>query len=223
MHPFRELPRRRPRAWLLGMRMPMRRDRRGSGRLQDRSARDLAAVAASALAAGAALEFFLDPRSGKRRRHLVRDRTRAAFRRQARKVERQGHYEAGKLAGVAHAIKHREHAISELDDVSLVRKVESELFRDRTIPKGPISINADRGIVVLRGQLEDAEQIQRIEREVRDVAGVRDVENLLHPAGRPGAVKPSTRRPTRDARRVATARMRSARPRQQLFRWRPPS
>ena len=34
--------------------------------------------------------------------------------------------------------------------MSLVRKVESELFRDRTIPKGPISINVDRGIVVER-------------------------------------------------------------------------
>jgi BON domain len=185
MHPFREPPRRRPRAWLLGMRIPMRRDPRGPGREQDRSARELAAGAASALAAGAALEFFFDPRGGKRRRHLVRDRTRAAFRRQARRVERQAHYEAGKIAGVAHAIKHREPAKAELDDVSLVRKVESELFRDRTIPKGLISINADRGIVVLRGQLEDAEQIQRIEREVRDVAGVRDVENLLHPPNVP--------------------------------------
>lgn len=168
-----------------GLRAPLRRGRRGLARLQDRTARELAAVAALAAAAGAAVEFFLDPRSGKRRRHLVRDRTRAAFRRHARKVERHAHYEAGKLAGVAHAITHHEHAMPELDDVSLVRKVESELFRDRTIPKGPISINADRGIVVLRGQLEDAQQIQRIEREVRDVAGVRDVENLLHPTGVP--------------------------------------
>ena len=125
------------------------------------------------------------PRNGKRRRHLVRDRTTAAFRRQARKVERQAHYEAGKIVGVTHAITHHEHAPLELDDVSLVRKVESELFRDRTIPKGPISINADRGILVLRGQLEDPQQIQRIEREVRRVAGVRDVENLLHPPGVP--------------------------------------
>jgi hypothetical protein len=185
MHPFRELPRQRPRVWLPGLRARLRRGRRGLARLQDRPARELAAVAALAAAAGAGLEFFLDPRSGKRRRHLVRDRTSAAFRRRARKVERHAHYEAGKLVGVAHAITHHEHAISELDDVSLVRKVESELFRDRTIPKGPISINADRGIVVLRGQLEDAQQIQRIEREVRDVAGVRDVENLLHPPGVP--------------------------------------
>jgi hypothetical protein len=185
MHPLRELPRLRPPAWSLWMRLPLRPGRRGPARLRERSAPERAMVAAFALAAGAALEFFLDPRSGKRRRHLVRDRTRAALRRRARKVERQANYEAGKIVGVAHAITHREHAAPELDDVSLVRKVESELFRDRTIPKGPISINADRGIVVLRGQLEDPEQIERIEREVREVAGVRDVENLLHPPGTP--------------------------------------
>jgi osmotically-inducible protein OsmY len=167
------------------MRLSLTRGRRGLARLQGRSARELAAVAAFALAAGAALEFFLDTRSGKRRRHHARDRTMAAFRRRARTVERQAHYEVSKMVGAAHAITHHEHAVAELDDVSLVRKVESELFRDRTIPKGPISINADRGIVVLRGQLENAQQIQRIERKVRRVAGIRDVENLLHPPGVP--------------------------------------
>ena len=185
MHPIRELARPRPRAWLPGTGPSLRRNHRDAARLSERSARELAAVAMLALAAGAALEFFLDPRSGKRRRHLVRDRATAAVRRQARRFDRRAHYEAGKIVGVAHAITHHEHAIPELDDVSLVRKVESELFRDRTIPKGPISINADRGIVVLRGQLEDPEQIQRIEHDVRRVAGVRDVENLLHPPGVP--------------------------------------
>ncbi len=107
------------------------------------------------------------------------------FRRRAHRVQRQAHYEAGKVVGLAHALTHRGQAAPELDDVSLVRKVESELFRDRTIPKGQISINADRGIVVLRGQLEDAQQIRRIERQVRTVAGVRDVENLLHPSAVP--------------------------------------
>ena len=196
MHRVRELSRRRPRAWLLGRRIP---PEARSSRLwgpQQHSSRELAATAVFALAVGAALAFFLDPRSGKRRRHRVRDRTRAAFRRRVRNVERQAHYEAGKLVGVAHTIAHHEHGISELDDVSLVRKVESELFRDRTIPKGPISIDADRGIVVLRGQLEDAQLIQRIEREVRDVAGVRDVDNLLHP---PGVAAPASR-PHGDAR-----------------------
>jgi hypothetical protein len=182
---FREPSRRRPRAWSLATRPGLRRGHLDRALLPERSARELAAVVAFALAAGAALEFFLDPRSGKRRRHLVRDRTTAAFRRRTRKVERQAHYEAGKILGFTHSITHHEHAPPELDDISLVRKVESELFRDRTIPKGPISINADRGIVVLRGQLEDPQQIQRVERAVRKVAGVRDVENFLHPPGVP--------------------------------------
>ena len=171
MHRFRKPGRRGLRAVLLLTRLFLKRGRREPARRRERSARELAAVAVPAFAAGAALEFFLDPRSGKQRRHLVRDRTRAALRRRARRVERQAHYEAGKLAGLGHAITHRDQAAAELDDVSLVRKVETELFRDRTIPKGPISINADRGIVVLRGQLDDAQEIERIVREVRGVDG----------------------------------------------------
>lgn len=130
MHPIRGLPRPRPRAWLHRARASPGRGHRGPARPPERSARELAAVSALALAAGAALKFFLDSRNGKRRRHLVRDRTTAVFRRQARKLERQAHYEAGKMVGVTHAITHHQHASPELDDVSLVRKVESELFRD---------------------------------------------------------------------------------------------
>jgi hypothetical protein len=210
MHPFRELPRRRPRAWLLGMRIAMGRDRRGPGRLQDRSARDLAAVAASALAAGAALEFFLDPRSGKRRRQLVRDRTRAAFRRQARKIERQAHYEAGKIAGVAHTIKHHEHAISELDDVSLVRKGGERAVPRSNDSQGPDQHQRrprDRGPpwAARRCRADPAYRAQRARCGWRPRRG-----EPAPPARRPGAGKPFTRRPTRDARRIATARTRSA-------------
>jgi hypothetical protein len=145
----------------------------------------LLTVAAAAFAAGATLEFFLDPRNGRRRRRIVRDRSGGAMRRRTRQLERQAHYEAGKMVGIAHAITHIARSCDDLDDVGLVHRVESELFRDRTIPKGQISINAERGIVVLRGQLQDQQQIVRIERATRKVAGVRDVENLLHPPGVP--------------------------------------
>jgi hypothetical protein len=143
-----------------------------------------------ALALGAALEYFLDPRSGRRRRHTARDRMRSVFRRRARELQRQTRYESGKVVGLAHKIAQRDHELSELDDIGLVRKVETELFRDRSIPKGRVSINADGGIVVLRGQLDETQDIQRIERAVRDIAGVREVENLLH---LPGAPAPPSR------------------------------
>jgi hypothetical protein len=135
-------------------------------------------IAAPAMAAGVALEYFLDPRSGRPPRKLVRDRVRRTVRRRARAVGRQAHYEEGKVIGLTHAIAHPHHGTPELDDLSLVRKVESELFRDRTVPKGQISINADRGIVVLRGELDDSRQIRHIENAARKICGVRDVENL---------------------------------------------
>lgn len=147
-------------------------------------------TALAAAAVGAVLEFLLDPRTGRRRRKLLLDRARGAIHSRRRRIERQAHYKAGKVIGLAHAIAHRDRGASELDDVGLVRKVESELFRDRTVPKGKISINADRGVVVLRGQLADQQQIARIERATRNVAGVRDVENLLH---LPGVSAPPSR------------------------------
>jgi BON domain len=182
MRSFREHAREALRASLPQARPSLKRSRRASDRVTVHSARELAAVGALGLAAGVVLAFFFDPRTGRRRRHLARDRVTAAVRRRARRVERRTHYKAGKVIGLAHKITHRNQVAPQLDDVSLVRKVECELFRDRTIPKGQISINADRGTVVLRGQLEDQGLIRRIESGVRSVAGVRDVENLLHPA-----------------------------------------
>jgi hypothetical protein len=205
MRPFRKHSLRRPRAWFLRASSVTERTRRGSPHVRELSLAELAAIGSPAFAAGVALEYFFDPRSGRRRRRIARERTRAAFRRRAHRVERHAHYEAGKVAGIAHRITHRithrGHLASELDDVSLVRKVESELFRDRTIPKGQISLNADGGIVVLRGQLEDQELIRRIDRDVRRVAGVRDVENLLHLP----SVPPPMSRPHRNRRAGRTS------------------
>jgi BON domain len=183
MPKFRKAARERPpvvRAWRTS-----NADRGTPARARELSAPVVAATALAATAVGAAVEFFLDPRSGRRRRKLLRDRARGAIRRRRRRLERQAHYEAGKVIGIAHAIGHRDRGGPELDDVGLVHKVESELFRDRTIPKGEISINADRGILVLRGELADQRQILSTERAARKVAGVREVENLLHLPGVP--------------------------------------
>jgi osmotically-inducible protein OsmY len=147
-------------------------------------ARTAAAVALPAAALGAAAAYFLDPELGRRRRHVGRDRMARALRRRARRFERQARYEAGKAVGLAHRLTSHPEPF-EYDDVSLVRRVETGLFRDRSLPKGSISINADRGIVVLRGQLESATDIAEIEQRVRDMPGVRGVENLLHLAGTP--------------------------------------
>jgi osmotically-inducible protein OsmY len=70
-------------------------------------------------------------------------------------------------------------------DAALVSKVESEVLGNPDFPKESISINAENGIVVLRGQVEHPGQVRRLEKAVRKIDGVLGVENLLHLPGTP--------------------------------------
>jgi osmotically-inducible protein OsmY len=69
------------------------------------------------------------------------------------------------------------------DDQTLVDRVESEIFRDRHEVKGKVNINAEEGVVVLRGELDSQDMIDDLVNAARDVDGVRNVENLLHLPG----------------------------------------
>src|ERR671932_1301669 len=67
----------------------------------------------------------------------------------------------------------------EVDDVTLARKVETEIFRDEHVPKGQINVNAEYGKVVLRGEVESDDMIRDLVERTRRVDGVRDVESKL--------------------------------------------
>lgn len=71
------------------------------------------------------------------------------------------------------------------DDVTLAQEVVSEAFRDAGAAKGHVSVNAVGGVVELRGQLPTDAEVSDLVTRVRDVAGVRDVQNLLHTPGTP--------------------------------------
>jgi hypothetical protein len=68
----------------------------------------------------------------------------------------------------------------DLDDVSLARKVETVIFRDDSIPKGSIDVNAADGTVWLRGEAKTPEMIKDLERQTAAIPEVEQVENLLH-------------------------------------------
>jgi hypothetical protein len=67
-----------------------------------------------------------------------------------------------------------------MDDVTLARKVETEIFRPQGAPKGKVDVNAVEGVVWLRGEVKNQAQIEKIEAQVRAIPEVRGVENLLH-------------------------------------------
>ena len=68
----------------------------------------------------------------------------------------------------------------QLDDAGLAHRVESVLFRDTSVPKGSISINAEDGKVFLRGEVASVEQLEHAAELTKDIPGVEEVVNLLH-------------------------------------------
>jgi hypothetical protein len=150
-----------------------------------------AAAAACGMKLGALLAYFLDPKAGRRRRHSARDRAMSRVRRGERRAAARARRAESHAVGIARRTlnaarpRHRE----PFDDVTLARKVESELYRRARVPKGHISINAEDGFVFLRGVMDRQEDIERIEVATRQIDGVREVENLIH---LPGTAAPAS-------------------------------
>jgi osmotically-inducible protein OsmY len=69
------------------------------------------------------------------------------------------------------------------DDATLKDKVESELYRDEHEAKGSISVNAQEGVVQLRGELPSQGLIDALVDRTQQINGVREVESLLHLVG----------------------------------------
>jgi hyperosmotically inducible periplasmic protein len=150
-----------------------------------------AAVAAGGVALGVVLEYFLDPTVGRRRRRGARDRALARVRRGERRAVRRARRAESHAVGIARRTLNARHRRREpVDDITLAHKVESELYRRTGVPKAGISVNAEDGVVFLRGVVDREEDIARIEAGTRRIAGVRDVENLLHTRG---AATPASR------------------------------
>jgi osmotically-inducible protein OsmY len=143
-------------------------------------------------AAGAAAAYFLDPQGGAQRRNQTRDKALSQVKSGASGVAGSAKQAAGKARGtVANATPTMPWSETP-DDVTLARTVESEIFRAADAPKGAVSVNAENGVVFLRGVVEDRDWIERFEAETRKVDGVKEVRNLLHLPGTEAPAAPAT-------------------------------
>jgi hypothetical protein len=164
--------------------------RRRGRRAQIGASRRLAARAGAlfgAFTVGAIAEYFVfDRRHATRRRHIARERGMAITRRRSRAAIRRAKYLEGVAEGVvhraAHAVPGRNGEKEALDDVSLASKVESVAFREAGVSKAHVSVNAEKGVLYLRGRLESEREIEDLVRAAAAVEGVARVENMLHAA-----------------------------------------
>ncbi len=139
--------------------------------------------------AAAAVAYFFDPNQGRTRRAKAQDKVMKFFNRGSDRVERRARYVSATAQGLKQRIAHTGRETIPENDATLAHKVESEVLSRWNVPTGGVSVNAESGIVYLRGQLDDAGEISDLEQQVRKVTGVVDVVNLLHLPGEPAPNK----------------------------------
>jgi len=147
------------------------------------------AMLAAGAAGGAAGAYFLDAQNGKRRRHVAFDRLKALMRRGAAEGERKARYAAGVARGAAYEAAGAGDGEESLPDPELANKVRSEIFRAPDAPKGDVNVNAENGIIYLRGEVDSPETAESLAAHASEVAGVRNVVSLLHQPGEPAPTK----------------------------------
>jgi hypothetical protein len=109
-------------------------------------------------------------------------------------------------AGQVNRVRRRNPVAKDLDDVTLARKVETQIFRAAPAAKGKVDVNAVDGVVQLRGQLRTAAQIKALEAAARAIPEVKDVDNLLRTKGTPSPTRADTPRRQQKAGRVPAGR-----------------
>jgi hypothetical protein len=116
--------------------------------------------------------------------------------------------------GIAQRVRHlRPSPKPEMDDITLARKVETEILRGIRAPKPKVNVNVVDGVVWLRGEVKRAAQIRTLEAKARAIPEVRGVENLLHPAKTPSPTRadaPRRQQRTRSSTRRSAPRRATA-------------
>lgn len=138
---------------------------------------------------GAVAQYFADPERGRARRVKTRDMAAARVRRPVRQAEDLARMQTTMLRDRAEGLAH-EATTSEADrvpddDRALANKVRSEALGGDEWRPDTINVDAVDGVVTLRGELDSRERIERAERAVSEVPGVRRVDSFLHLPGEP--------------------------------------
>ncbi len=140
----------------------------------------------AATGSGALTMFYADPHAGRRRRALLRDKLvhvrKIVTRDVPDRARQRSRFMQGVAKGVQHnalgLVRHERHGAT--DDDVLVSRVRSEVLRDAGIKSGQVHVDAYRGCVTLRGELENEIDIRHVEDLTRRIPGVEEVRNYLH-------------------------------------------
>ena len=98
----------------------------------------------------------------------------------------------------------------QIDDDTLQRHVEADVFGSRKVTKSKVQVEVNEGVVWLRGEVKSEAVIEEVESRAAAIDGVKRVENLLQVAKTASRVRPKARTSERTQKRPAPKR--SSRP-----------
>lgn len=125
---------------------------------------------------GAGAAYFFDPETGKRRRHVARDRSLRALRRLQRGAVKKVKLVGGHARGLA-AIGRRTviRPTVAADDKTVAQRIRSDALRDLELSTKDIDVRVEDGFATLRGSVASIDEADRLVARVRKVRGVKDV------------------------------------------------
>jgi hyperosmotically inducible periplasmic protein len=138
---------------------------------------------------GALTAYFLDPNTGKRRRHITRDKAGSLLNKTSRSAQHTAEHAGGQLQGVLReTVPHRSDNPNP-DDNTLRDRVESEVFRDPRYSREHVNVEVAEGVVDIHGQLPSQAEIDDLVLRVKNVPDVKGVQTYLHLPGTPAPNK----------------------------------
>jgi hypothetical protein len=137
----------------------------------------------SAFVMGAGTAYFFDPRLGRRRRSLIRDRTLGFLRRTKRVGAGKVKLVGGQARGFLTLLRRvRRRSRVAMDDQTVTQRIRSDAFRDVGVSTRDVDVEVEDGLARLRGSIDSISLAEELVTRVRKVPGVRDVSAELQVA-----------------------------------------
>jgi len=129
---------------------------------------------------GVGTAYFFDPRLGRRRRHVARDRATKVVRNMTRTTGKKARFSAGKARGLYARGRHVVvRPTVDGDDAVVEQRIRSEALRDVGIPASDIDVTVENGVVSLTGSVPGDKPASDLVARVQKVPGVEDVAAML--------------------------------------------
>ncbi len=130
---------------------------------------------------GVGTAYFFDPRLGKRRRILARDKGAKVKRQVIRTAGKKARFSADKARGFYARGRHVvARPLSESADAVVEQRILSDAFRDVGVSTKDVEIGVEDGVVTLTGEVVGDKTASDLVARIGKVPGVENVAAMLH-------------------------------------------